>query len=158
MTDVVRIKPHHFVDILTYYGAGQATFAPHPLGHAQHTVAAQLHADHDVLLAIELGADDICAPCARNHDGVCVDTIDTSYRPEAPTLKREWNLLIDRRWCERIDVHPGDRMTARALAQRIRERAGDITGIYREIPADGTAERMHKLSRGISNYLEDSEP
>jgi hypothetical protein len=60
MNDVLYIKPHHFVDILTAYGAGQATFAPHPYGHAQHTVAAQIHANHEVLLEIELGADDIC--------------------------------------------------------------------------------------------------
>lgn len=153
MTDVIHIKPHHFVDILTYYGAGQVTFAPHPYGHAQHTVAAQIHAKHEVLLEIELGADDICTPCAHNLDGECDDIIDTRHRPQAPPLKREWNLLIDLRWCERLDLNQGDRLSAQALAQRLLERAGDITDIYREMPAEGTAERSSKLHSGLVNYL-----
>ena len=151
----ICIKPHHFVDILTYYGAGQATFEPHPYGHAQHTVAAQIHADHDILLEIELGTDDICAPCAHNIAGLCDDVIDTSFRPQAPSLKREWNLLIDRRWCERLDVSPGDRLSARAFAERLLDRMGDLSDIYPEMPEDGTAQRRTKLSRGITKFLKD---
>jgi hypothetical protein len=153
MVDLVRIKPHHFVDILTYYGAGQAPFERHPYGHAQHIVAAQLHANHDLLLEIELGADDICAPCLHHVEGVCDDTIDTSYRPQAPSLKRDWNLRIDRRWCSRLGLKQGDRLSARALAERILERAGELQDIYREMPAEGTMARAAKLSNGISKYL-----
>jgi hypothetical protein len=153
MTDLIHIKPHHFVDILTTYGGGQAVYAPHPYGHAQHTVAAQLHADHGVLIEIELGADDICAPCAHNIDGECDDVIDVSFRPRAPSLKIEYNLLIDRRWCKRLDLKQGDRLTATALAERIRDRAGDLVDIYPEMPAEGTAQRTIKLSKGISKYL-----
>jgi hypothetical protein len=156
MTDVIHIKPHHFVDILTTYGAGQATFAPHAYGHAQHTVAAQIHANHEVLLEIELGADDICAPCVHNLDGECDDVIDTRHRPQAPPLKREWNLLIDLRWCERLDLNQGDRLSARALARRLLERAGDITDIYREMLAEGTAARSSKLNSGLVAYLRGS--
>jgi hypothetical protein len=102
---------------------------------------------------MELGADDICAPCIHNVAGLCDDVIETSYRPQAPSAKREWNLLIDRRWCARLDIRPGDRLSARALAQRIRDRAGDITDIYNEIPPGPTAERMRKLSKGIERFL-----
>ena len=156
MKNAIRIKPHHFVDILTYYGAGQETFEPHPYGHAQHTVAARIHADHGELLEIELGADDICAPCAHNIKGECDDVIDTSYRPQAPPLKREWNLLIDRRWCRRLGLEQGDRLTTEALAQRLLDDAGDITDIYREMPDDRTAERMRKLNTGILRFLQES--
>jgi hypothetical protein len=150
---MIRIKPHHFVDILTTYGGGQAVYAPHPYGHAQHTVAAQLHTDHDCLLEIELGADDICAPCAHNIEGQCDDVIDVSFRPRAPSLKREYNLLIDRRWCKRLDLKQGDRLRAAELAARIRDRAGDLADIYPEMPAQGTAQRALKLINGISKYL-----
>lgn len=156
MIDPIHIKPHHFVDILTYYGAGQATFAPHPYGHAQHTVAAQIHANPDRLIEIELGADDICGPCVHNQDGKCDDIIDTRHRPQAPPLKREWNLLIDLRWCERLDLTQGDRLSARALAQRLLQSAGDLTDIYREMPVDGTAERASKLRNGLTKYLRGS--
>ena len=155
--DIVRIKPHHFVDILTYYGAGKTSFDPHPYGHAQHTVAAQILSHPDILLEIELGADDICTPCIHNVDGLCDDIIDTSYRPQAPSSKREWNLLIDQRWCARLGIGQGDQLSARALAERIRDRVDDITDIYCEIPPGPTAERMHKLSKGVEEFLKGRE-
>ena len=53
-------KPHHFVDIVTALGDGGTDFQPHPYGHAVHSVAKELLAHRDVVLCIELGADDIC--------------------------------------------------------------------------------------------------
>jgi hypothetical protein len=155
MSDLIRIKPHHLVDIITSYGAGQREFQPHPYGHAVHTVAERVLRDPDVLLEMELGADDICAPCVHNIDGLCDDTIDTSFRPDAPGLKREWNLMIDERWCERLGLAQGDRLTAREFADRLRERRGDITDIYREEPAERTADRAGNLRAGIESLLRD---
>jgi hypothetical protein len=150
---MITIKPHHFVDIITSLGAGNVSFEPHPYGHAVHTVTKRLLDDADVLLVIELGADDICAPCRYNLDGLCEDTIDTSYRPSAPPLKRDWNLRIDRRWCERLGIAQGEQLSARDLCLRLRDRAGDITDIYREIPAERTADRRANLEKGIARFL-----
>jgi len=152
---LIAIKPHHFVDIITAIGDGRTEFAPHPYGHAVHSVANSILADRVVTLRIELGADDICAPCRHNVDGLCDDTIDTSSRPLAPELKREWNLLIDCRWCRRLGIGQDDRLPARALCQRIQGRAGDITGIYREIHPERTAERQAKLRKGVKKFLEE---
>lgn len=150
---VIHIKPHHFIDIITSYGRGEK-FEPHPYGHAVHLVAERVLNDRDTMLVMELGADDICKPCKYNVNGVCVDKIDTSYRPQAPPRKQDWNLLIDRRWCERLGLTQGDRLTARQFCERLRDRAGDITDIYREIPADMTAERAQALREGIRRFLE----
>ncbi len=152
MDDVIRIKPHHFVDIITRYGEGGA-FGPHAYGHALHTVAERVLSDRDVTLVLEFGADDICAPCAHNVDGLCNDTIDTSFRPEAPSLKREWNLLLDERWCGRLHLRAGDRLTARRFCELLRERSGEIADIYREIPADRTAARAARLAAGVEKFL-----
>ena len=154
MTDAIRIKPHHFVDIITALGRGQTTFEPHPYGHDVHGVAAQLFEDRDTLLEIELGADDVCRPCVHNVGGLCQDTIDTSFRPDAPSSKREYNLLIDERWCQRLQIRQGQRLTARQLCRQFLEQAGDITGIYRENPLDRTAKRAEDLRAGIARYLE----
>lgn len=154
MTDPIRIKPHHFVDIITALGRGQTTFEPHPYGHDVHAVAARLLEDRDTLLEIELGADDICRPCRHNVSGLCQDTIDTSFRPDAPTSKREYNLLIDERWCERLGLTQGQRLTARELCRRLLEQAADIADVYRENPADRTARRAEDLRAGIARYLE----
>ena len=158
MKDVIRIKPHHFVDILTALGAGQRQFQPHPYGHAVHIVAERILSNPHVPLEIELGADDICQPCRHNDKGVCEDTIDTSFRPAAPSSKREWNLRIDRRWCRRLRIVPGDRLTAREFCLRLQDLAGDITDIYLEIPAERTAERAAKLEAGIREFLGEERP
>ena len=153
MSDVIRIKPHHFIDILAALGRGQRTFEAHPYGHAVHSVAAVLLEQPEALLEIELGADDVCRPCKHNVDGRCDDTIDTSFRPDAPRSKREYNLLIDRRWCERLGLQPGERIGARQFCRRLGELRGDLTAIYRETPVDRTAERERAIRAGVEAFL-----
>lgn len=154
---MIAIKPHHFVDIVTTLGSGQTEFRPHPHGHALHMVAQQILGNPDLLLCIELGTDDICLPCRHNIAGICDDNIDTSFRPEAPKSKREYNLLFDQRWTERLWLRPGDQLTARELCLRIRDSAGDILDIYRESPSDRTAARQAKLQWGVARFLDQSE-
>ena len=154
MKDVIRIKPHHFVDIITSFSAENLTFKPSPYGHAVHIVSERVLQNRDILLEMELGADDICEPCKHNIDGLCDDTIDTSFRPKAPSSKRKWNLIIDKRWCERLKLQQGDRLTAWEFCERLRDNTDDITDIYREIPAERTAERASKLKTGIKRFLE----
>jgi hypothetical protein len=154
MKDIICIKPHHFVDIITSFSAEDLTFEPSSYGHAVHIVSERVWQDRDVLLQMELGADDICEPCKHNIDGLCDDTIDTSFRPEAPSSKREWNLIIDKRWCERLKLQQGDKLTAREFCRRLRDNTDDITDIYREIPANRTAERAMELKKGIKKFLE----
>lgn len=105
---MIAIKPHHFVDIVTAFGGGCTDFRPHPYGHAVHTVAKEILANRDVILRIKLGADDICFPYRHNIHGLCDDTIDASFRPQASKSKREYNLLIDQRWSERFGLQQGD--------------------------------------------------
>ena len=154
MSHLVRIKPHHFIDIIAAIGRGQTQFEPHPYGHGMHTVAACLMRSRDVLVEIELGADDVCRPCKHNVAGNCRDTIDTSFRPDAPPSKREYNLRIDWRWCRRLGLSQGDRLTARELCRMLRQHAGDLTDIYWETPADRTAQRAHDLRAGVEQFLQ----
>ena len=151
---MIAIKPHHFVDIVTAFGDGCSDFQPHPYGHAVHCVAKEILDNRDVRLRIKLGADDICLPCRHNIDGLCDDTIDTSFRPQAPKSKREYNLLIDRRWSERLGLQQDSQLTAREFCSRIRDCAGDIKSVYRETPSDRTANRQARLQRGIAKFLE----
>jgi hypothetical protein len=154
MTAAILIKPHHFVDIIRALGDGQEQFTPHPYGHNVHGVAAEVLANRNGLLQMELGADDICSPCVHNRDGLCDDAIDTSFRPAAPPSKRAWNLLIDRRWCEKPNLGGGDRLTGQQFCERLRELAGDLTDIYREEPPERTAARAASVRRGVDRYLD----
>ncbi|MFH1919385.1 MAG: hypothetical protein ABIP48_05790 [Planctomycetota bacterium] len=151
--EAIRIKPHHFVDIISALGRGQTAFEPHPYGHAVHTVTVRLLEAPESLLEIELGADDVCRPCIHNVGGECDDTIDTSYRPEASSSKQEYNLLVDERWCERLRLRQGQRLDARQFCRRLRQCAGDIGEIYREMPADRVAKRAEELRAGVEKFL-----
>jgi len=119
-----------------------------------HSVTREILANPDVELGMEWGADDICRPCRHNLEGLCDDVIDTSYRPAAPKSKREWNLLLDRRWSERLGLRPDERLTAREFCARLRDRAGDVSDIYRELPGDRIATRQANLELGVRKLLE----
>jgi hypothetical protein len=155
MKGAIRIKPHHFIDIVTALSAERPVFEPHPYGHAVHAVARAVLADRDSTLEMELGADDICAPCIHNVGGRCDDTIDTSFRPAAPTSKGDYNLLIDRRWCRRLGLAQGDRLTAREFVERLRGQSADLAEIYRENPPERVAKRAADLAAGIRKFLEE---
>jgi hypothetical protein len=153
MTDVIPMKPHHLVDIIRAFGDGQMAFEPHPYGHHLHGVVRRLLADRHAVLQVELGADEICRPCIHNVHGACDDVIDTSFRPQAPRSKQEWNLLIDRRWCDALDLAAGDQITARQFCERLRQQIDCMTDIYREIPPERVAVRTEQLVRGLAQYL-----
>ncbi len=153
MEGAIRIKPHHLANVITSIGAGARAFQPHAYGHAVHTVSEKVLAEPDVQTVMELGADDICQPCIHNIDGVCDDTIDTSFRPEASSSKREYNLTLDERWCHKLGLNQEDTLTVRQFCERLRDRADDITDIYREMPADRTVVRKRSLEKGIEVLL-----
>ena len=150
---MISIKPHHFIDIITSFGAGKKAFQAHPHGHAVHIVSEQILNDRNICLKMDLGIDNICQPCIHNVGGVCNDIIDTSYRPLAPSSKNDWNLIIDRRWCQRLEIEQGFQSNAYDFCERIRDKMGDITDIYREIPAHMTANRNANLVKGLEFYL-----
>ena len=153
MCESILIKPHHFVDILRTLGDGHSQWKPHPYGHNLHGVAAEIVANHDLVLQVELGADDVCAPCIHNVGGRCDDVIDTSFRPQAPRSKQQWNLTIDRRWSRTLGLASGDRISARQLCERIHEHLAQTRDVYRELPPECVAARSEQLRRGITRYL-----
>jgi len=55
--------------------------------------------------------------------------------------------------CGRLAIEQDDQFSAHELCDRIRDKMGDITNIYREIPADMTAERNASLIKGLEFYL-----
>jgi len=157
MCKTIRIKPHHFIDILTALGAGKLRSDPHPYGHALHLVSEKVVGHLDTMLELVLGADEICDPCIHNLDGICDDVIDISYRPEAPSGKQDWNLRLDRRWCKALATEEGDLISVRAFCIRLKQvNEAMIDEIYREIPGHLRLERSRYLRKGIDSLLADN--
>jgi len=148
----IHIKPHHFIDIIASFD-NKEIFLPHEYGHAQHIVANKIFTEKEIVLIMELGADDICKPCIHNVNGICDDTIDTSFRPLAPKSKNEWNLLIDNRWCKKLNIKQGDRLTPVEFCYLLKEKSEDISDIYREFPMDRIMKKQEKIKKGVEYYL-----
>jgi hypothetical protein len=151
----ITIKPHHLVDIISDYGVGRTASGPNPYNHDVPRVTAAVLGDPGLLLAIEIGADDICRPCIHNVQGICDDVLGPDLGPDAPGLKRELNLLLDQRWCERLGLSQGDSLIAREMCERIRARMGDIRDIYRELPPSYGEEKARALRMGLAKYLDE---
>ncbi|HUW82749.1 MAG TPA: hypothetical protein VMZ31_08140 [Phycisphaerae bacterium] len=153
MQEPIRIMPHHFVDIVrAHFSTGQVPSSG-KLGHDVDRVVARLLDDRDAVLEIALGSDDICTPCAYFAGGRCNNTIDTSVRKGAPPLMSNYNLLIDERWCRRLDLSEGDQLTARQFCRRLQDHVGDIGSIYTETPAATRTQWAEGLEKGIAAYL-----
>lgn len=102
---------------------------------------------------MELGADDICKPCIHNINGICDDIIDTSFRPKAPKSKNEWNLLIDRRWCQKLNIKQQDILTPVEFCYLLKEKGKDISDIYIELPPDRILKKQDQIQKGVEYYI-----
>ncbi|MDD5678353.1 MAG: hypothetical protein PHW60_10250 [Kiritimatiellae bacterium] len=150
---MLKIRPLHFVDIIRDIGNDIIDFKPNSNGNNYHAVAAQILNNKDLLLEITLDPDDVCKPCRNNASGVCDETIDRSFRPTAPPLMRDWDLSINRRWCERLKINPGDRFTAKALCRILKDHTDNMQAIYHEIIDDRIAKKEIAVKKGIAKYL-----
>jgi hypothetical protein len=151
--DVIHLKPLHFIDIMAAYGAGQAVYTASKIGNALHTIAPRILADPAQTLEIKLIIDDVCSPCRYNRGGFCHNTLDTGRYPNLPASMGYWDLVLDHRWCSHLGIQEGERMTARRLAARIRNRGSDIRHVYREFPEDYRDRKQRNLRAGIRRYL-----
>jgi hypothetical protein len=154
MNAEIKIKPHHFVDIITSFADEVLELKPHSYEHSVHIVSKRILDERDVLLELELGADDICQPCIHNIEGLCVDTIDISYRPTAPSMKRDYNMLLDTRWCKRLNLKQGDKISALNFCKLLSMNSGNLQEIYKEVPVKYALKREENLRKGIKNYLD----
>ena len=73
----------------------------------------------------------------------------------SPRSKREWNLIIDKRWYARLNLRDGDRLPASDFVRRLQEAIREgIDDIYREIPPEMTSRRLEHLKAGMAKFLE----
>ncbi len=156
MNKSIKIKPHHFIDIITSFSADKLLLKPHYYKHEVHSVSKAILENRDLVLQIDLGADNICKPCLHNIEGICDDTLDISNRPKVPSLKREWNLILDKRWCKRLKIEQGDRISVLDFCERLINGSNNLLEIYKENNKENTFQREIKLKKGLQNYITSS--
>jgi len=145
----VPIKPHHLLDMIRDLGEGR-TPQPHPYGHAYDEVARLLLEALDCPVQITLGADAVCEPCKFNDAAQCTDITKT---PGYLARKRDWNLLIDKRLCDRLGLKPGQVLSVGQFCQLARRRLGAVHEIWREAPPQANDSRQAAVEAGLAKLL-----
>jgi hypothetical protein len=153
MRNVIRIKPHHFIDFMTALGEGKVVFEPHPSGHADYLIAHKLAQNPLRPLQVVLGVDDVCFPCQFHLEGTCKGEMDTAFSSYEEASRQPLICAIDRRWCERLGIQDRETMPALDFCRRIANIADDISGIYAEIPSEQIKKRIQSLHAGLNAFL-----
>ena len=156
MNNIIKIKPHHFIDIITSFSADRVILRPHYYYHNVHSISKIILENRNTLLEIDLGADDICKPCIHNINGICDDILDISNRPKVPPFKRKWNLILDRRWCKRLKIDQGTIISVLEFCKILKETTNNLLEIYKENKRENTIEREINLKKGLKKYLTSS--
>ncbi len=140
----MRTRPHHLIDIVTQYGAGEP-FKPSDYGHAVHTVAARLIAEPETVVELGVGADEICVPCRHLVDGRCRDVIRSI---EPPVSKHDYNDALDLRLLAFLGISEGDAMTFTRYLALLREHLSGLAELC-AWPGEAPDERHRKLTTGL---------
>jgi Uncharacterized conserved protein len=149
---MIRIKPHHFLDIIKLYGKGIEKFVPDKkYNHNFYFVANEIINNHQVQIELTTGGDDICSPCIYiGSDGECIDKIT---HIEGINSKNEWNKKLDRRIIEYTKAQENSRFSAQEyceLLYSIKERVFDI---WKEEPDTAKNNRYDAFCAGVRKYL-----
>ena len=153
MNNIIKIKPHHFIDIISSFSADRVILKPHYYYHNVHSISKTILENRNTLLEIDLGTDDICKPCIHNINGICDDMLDISNRPKVPQLKREWNLILDTRWCKRLKIDQGTIISVLEFCELLVEGSNNLLEIYKENKREHNIEREINLKKGLKKYL-----
>ena len=150
-TAVMKLRPHHLLDIITDYGRGSyknaSDFKPYPpMGHAVHTVAKAVLSDQEIKVEFIVGADEICKPCKYlRPDGICADSL---RQISPPMSKQEYNDNIDNRLFLYLGLAPGAVMTVREFLEIVNEKVPGIEKVCTHTFNDQKS-RLEGLTKGL---------
>lgn len=142
---VMKLRPHHLLDIVTSYGVGDE-FVPSPYGHAVHTCADIVLDEPETLIRLVAAADFICEPCIHLVNGRCEDVVG-GLNP--PVSKQEYNDRLDRRLLEYMELDEGATMTVREFLQMACLSLEKLSELCHH-PAESAEARAHSLTAGIA--------
>ena len=141
----MKLRPHHVLDIISGYGH-DSKFAPHPYGHAVHTVAHSILSDLELDVEFVIGADDICRPCKHlQPDGLCNDFLQR----DPPVLKQDYNDDLDKRLFQYLDLTSARVMTIRKYLEIVAKNLSGIVKICTH-PGEDQKARLNGLRQGLA--------
>lgn len=149
---MIRIKPHHFLDIIKLYGKGIEVFVPDEnYNHNFYSVANEIINNHQIYIQLTIDGDDICSPCKYiDDDGICTDKIK---HINGIGSKDEWNKILDKRIIEYTQVSEKSICSAHEYCEKLYSIKEHIFDIWREETDSAKNGRYDAFCAGAEKYL-----
>lgn len=104
---LIKIKPHHFLDILKLYGKGLDVFVPDQnYGHDFYRIANLIVQGNVSKIIFTKYEDDICSPCKYNLNHECTDVVKNTDES-----KQSHNIKIDTTLMENLNIEEKEEFT-----------------------------------------------
>lgn len=148
---IMKIKPHHFMDIIKLHGAGLMHFVPdEKMGHDFYQVGNEVLKNPQLELCLTIEADDICKPCKVCQDGVCIDSLSGI----ADFTKKDlYNKELDRRIINLHQLDEAHSYTAQQLCKIFLSNDSFIFEVWQEEQEEATSRRHELFVKGAKQYL-----
>lgn len=149
---MIKIKPHHFIDIIKLHGVGLEQFVPDlKMGHDFYKIGNEILQSPDIEIQLTLSADDICQPCIKHQNGKCID-------PLTHISKEDYNLRLDQRIIKAFQLSLNQTYTALELCMTYYYQMDKFEACYLEEEADKLSFRRTYFSLGAKKYIEKYAP
>lgn len=149
---MIKIKPHHFIDIIKLYGSGIENFIPDKnYNHDFYRITNIVVSNINSKLYITTDADDICAPCKYiNKLGICNDSMKSLEHMES---KYQWNMILDKRIIEFMNLSTEKTYSIKELCNIVYENKFKIYDVWKEENKEITDKRYNLFCAGALKLL-----
>ncbi|MFN8254917.1 MAG: DUF1284 domain-containing protein [Bacteroidales bacterium] len=149
---MIKIKPHHFFDIIKLYGKGIDIFYPDKqFNHDFYKIANTIVGNPKTEILLTIAADDICQPC--NYLGKEKKCIDKINHIEGIDLKEKWNEIIDKRIIEKTGIGEGSKLSARDYCEILMRNLELVNYVWQEENVEQKKFRYNTFIIGARKYL-----
>jgi hypothetical protein len=145
----MKLRIHHFFDIIRDFGSGK-DFFPHPYLHSYHKIANIILKDPIQRVKIVIGTDSVCEGCIKLKEHACTDII--IHRKDF-TGKEEFNNYLDARIMEVCGIEADTVTNTVSLIKVSGKYIDNIHYIYSGNDKSHTEMRKLSVIKGVDNYI-----
>lgn len=145
----MKLRIHHFFDIIRDFCSKEGHIMPHPYGHSYHKVAKAIWTNPSLKIKIVVQCDDVCDRCSHLKNNSCIDVI--GYRKDF-RFKEKFNDYLDQRIMKVCLVKKGNTYTPIQLCKKAKLYLRNINWIYWGNDFDHTRARKTSVEFGLNNY------
>ena len=145
----MKIRIHHFFDVIRDLRNGNKILADTNYRHSYHSIASTLIDSPDIKMKIVVGIDSVCDGCIHNMEGKCDDplTIKKGF-----TMKHDYNNWLDKRILEKFNLSEGKIVTPVKLCKSAHKYIDNIYQIYELDPKEEIDARKKEFIEGLKYY------